>query len=105
MRKLLTALVVSSAVALGGCSFISHAQAMGGGVPLSQAELDKHNATISKLSQPAKPQAKRAPAKAPVLHRAVVPQPKAAPLPKAADPVKAKPTIGERFKALMKRWF
>lgn len=103
MRKLLTALAISAAVSVGGCNFVSHAAAMGGGIPLTPAELAQHNATLSKLSQP---KAKKAPAKQPpVLHRAVVPQPKAAPLPKTVDPVKHKPTMGERFKALIKRWF
>lgn len=108
MHKLLIALAVSSAVSLGGCNFVSQAHAMAGGVPLTSAELAKHNATLSKLSREAaapkavaKPEAK----KPVVLHRAVVPQPKPAPQAKALDPVKTKPTILERFIALKRRWF
>lgn len=105
MHKLLLSLLVSSAVAFGGCTV---AHSMGGGVPLTADEIQRHNAIMKKIStQPRAPKVVGAQAKKPVvvLHRAVVPQPKPAPLAKAPDPVKAKPTILERFIALKRRWF
>lgn len=108
MHKLLITLAISSAVSLGGCNFVSQAHAMAGGVPLTSAEMKAHNAIISKVSRDVaqKKAQPKAEAKQPVvLHRAVVPQPKPAPLAKTQDPVKAKPTLLERFIALKRRWF
>lgn len=93
MRKTLTALTLLAAMAIS-----TQANSMGGGVPLTADEIAHHNAILKKVQADQK--------KAPVLHRAVVPQPKAAPQAKTPAPVKAKPTTAlSRLKSLLKRWF